>query len=77
MADRKTFQDFLTKLSREPSARNSYQDDPVGVMRAEGLSDSQMIAFLSQDTNKIQDELGSDVDAAFRVIVTIIVTVQF
>jgi len=77
MADRKTFQDFLVKLSRDPTARNSYQDDPVGVMRSEGLSDSQMIALLAQDSDKIQTELGPDVNAAFRVIVTIIVTVQF
>jgi hypothetical protein len=77
MADRKAFQDFLTKLSTDPSARNSYQDDPVGVMKAEGLSDSQMVALLSQDSKKVQDELGAEVDAAFRVIVTIIVTVTF
>jgi len=36
-----------------------------------------MIALLAQDSDKIQTELGPDVNAAFRVIVTIIVTVQF
>jgi hypothetical protein len=77
MADAKTFSDFLTKLSRDPSARNSYRDDPVGVMRAEGLSDSQAVAVLSSDSEKIQAELGGEVDAAIRVTVTIIVTVTF
>jgi hypothetical protein len=75
MANAKAFQDFLTKLSREPSARTGYQDDPVGVMKAEGLSDSQVVAVLSQDPARIQDELGGEFKQEFTVTVTIIVTV--
>ena len=77
MPDRKPFQDFLTKLSKDPSARHKYQDDPVAAMTAEGLSESQMLAVLSQDSKKIQTELGPNTEASLKVIVTIIVTVQF
>jgi hypothetical protein len=72
----KAFQDFLVRLSKEPAARNTYLDDPVGAMNAAGLSNSQVIAVLSQDPANIQKELGGDLDAAIRirVIVTIVVT---
>jgi hypothetical protein len=76
MVDATAFQDFLTKLSTDPSARNSYRDNPVAVMEAEGLSDSQVVAVLSSDPKKIQAELGGEVtEAAIRVTVSIIVQV--
>jgi len=69
------FYDFLTALSKDPSARHAFQDDPTEAMDRAGLSDGQKIALLSQDEATIQNELGGEGDAAFRirVIVTLIV----
>jgi hypothetical protein len=71
----KAFHDFLTGLSKEPSVRHSFQEDPIKAMDGAGLSDAQKVALLSADERRIQKELGGQVDAAFRirVIVTLIV----
>ena len=73
----KAFHDFLTGLSKDPSARNSFQDDPNGAMDRAGLTDAQKIALLSQDEGRIQTELGDDVDAAFRIRVIVTLVVEF
>jgi hypothetical protein len=72
------FHQFLTNLSKDASARNKYWADPVGTMKAANLSDSQIIAVLSQDPGKVQYELGGDPDLAarVRVIVTITISVE-
>jgi hypothetical protein len=77
MADSGTFANFLRRLSTVPSARSAYQDDPVGVMKSEGLSDSQVVAVLSQDPARIQAELGDQSeDALFRIRVMICIIVD-
>lgn len=77
MSDPKTFNDFLSNLSTDTSARTDYQNDPTGTMRAAGLSESQIISVLSQDPAKIQAELGGEgtEDAVrIQVIITILVS---
>lgn len=70
----KPFFDFLTSLSKDPSARHAFQDDPVGAMNRAGLSDGQKVALLSQDEETIGNELGGNLSAfRIRVIVTLIV----
>jgi hypothetical protein len=74
----KAFHAFLTNLSKNTAARTVYNSDPVGVMNAAGLTETQITAVQSKDPAAIQKELGLDDDAAFpRVRVTIIVTVEF
>jgi hypothetical protein len=73
----KAFRDFLAGLSKEPSARSSFQDDPVGAMDRAGLTDAQKIALLSQDEGKIQNELGGEVDSVFRIRVIVTLIVEF
>lgn len=75
----KVFHDFLTGLSKEPSARNSFLEDPVGTMDRAGLSDEQKVALLSRDESRIQTELGPEVepDAAIRVTVIVTILVSF
>jgi hypothetical protein len=68
------FYEFLSSLSKDPSARQAFQDDPVGTMNRAGLSDGQKVALLSQDEETIGNELGGNVSAfRIRVIVTLIV----
>jgi hypothetical protein len=70
----KELRTFLTNLSKDVSARNKYQADPVEAMKAANLSDSEIIAVLSQDPAKIQQEVGGDTAAIrVRVIITILV----
>ena len=67
---------FLTNLAKDTAARSKYQDDPVGTMKAAGLSESQIIAVLSQDPSKIQQELGGDAGMekfSVNVITTVLV----
>jgi hypothetical protein len=73
----KAFHDFLTGLSKEPSARNAFQEDPIGTMDRAGLSDAQKLALLSQDEGNIQKELGGEVDAALRIRVIVTILVEF
>jgi hypothetical protein len=73
----KAFNSFLVNLSRNPAARSAYSGDPVGVMNAAGLSNSQITAVLSQDPANIQKELGGEVDAAIRVRVIVTILVEF
>lgn len=73
----KAFHDFLTGLSKEPSARNSFQDDPIGAMDRAGLSDAQKVALLSQDEGSIQKALGVETDAAIRIRVIVTILVDF
>ncbi|WCB94323.1 hypothetical protein DSM104299_03055 [Baekduia alba] len=72
----KAFHEFLTGLSKEPSARNSFLEDPVGAMDRAGLSDTQKLALLSQDERRIQTELGGT-DAAIRIRVIVTILVDF
>jgi hypothetical protein len=68
------FYQFLTGLSKDPSARHAFQDDPVGAMDRAGLTDGQKVALLSQDEETITNELGGDASVfRIRVIVTLIV----
>jgi hypothetical protein len=69
------FRAFLIKLSKDVSARNEYQADPIGTMKAAGLSETQIIAVLSQDPTRIQRELGGGADE-IKVRVTIIISVE-
>ena len=76
MADSRAFGDYLRRLATDTSARTDFQNDPAGTMKAAGLTDAQVIAVLSQDAARIQQELGTSEDAAaIRVIVTITILV--
>ncbi len=77
MADSKLFSDFLRNLSVDVGARTSFQEDPVRQMSTAGLSDSQIVAVMSQDPGRIQSELGDLKADALRVRVIVTILVEF
>ncbi len=62
------FSGFLTSLSENPSAVQSFKSDPKGTMNAAGLSDDEKSAILSGDPKKVREMAGGDLTAAFVVI---------
>lgn len=49
--------DFLHKMSKDPSIQNDYKNNPESVLDDHGLTDDQKRLLLTNDREKILDEL--------------------
>jgi len=63
--------DFIIKLSRDPKLRESFKQDPDGVMDAHGLTAEDKAVLRSGDSDKIREYLGGDAPTGVLVIMFI------
>jgi len=67
----KNVADFIVQLSREPKLRESFKQDPDGVMDAQGLTAEEKALLRSGDSDKIREYLGGDAPTGVLVIMFI------
>jgi hypothetical protein len=65
----KTLADFMIKLSRDPKLRESFKQDPDGVMDAHGLTAEDKAVLRSGDSDKIREYLGDDAPTGCLIII--------
>lgn len=63
--------DFIVRLSREPKLRESFKQDPDGVMDAHGLTAEDKAVLRSGDSDKIREYLGGHAPTGCCIIVFI------
>lgn len=63
--------DFIINLSRDPKLRESFKQDPDGVMDAQGLTAEDKAVLRSGDSDKIREYLGGDAPTGVVVIMFI------
>jgi hypothetical protein len=62
---------FLTQLSTNSGALAAFKDSPKAALDAAHLSDSEKVAVLSGDTNKLRTALGGSTTASTDISVTL------
>lgn len=60
--------DFLINLSRDPKLRESFKQNPDGVMDAQGLTAEDKAVLRSGDPDKIREYLGSDAPTGCLIV---------